>query len=122
VQTLGLPFPTKRPAEVLGEKALSQGHIDILVKEAIPFGVANKIVIEVKRDVGAEGDVTQLKRYVAELGNECAGAVLVAKRFRKNVVTAAKNAGIVLVNYRIEQWQSPLSYSEIADAIHLEAH
>ena len=38
--------------EVLGEKALPEGHVDILIKEAIPIGLSKKIVLEVKDGQG----------------------------------------------------------------------
>ena len=43
--------------EVLGEKALTQGHIDLLLKERTPKGTSNKIPIEVKTKGATPEDV-----------------------------------------------------------------
>ena len=119
VRALALPFPANVIAEVLGEKALSQGHIDILIKEAVPFGGAKKVVMEVKRETAAEKDLAQIERYVHEIGRECVGAVLVAKAFRKNVLARASETGVRLVGYSVDGWKTPLSYETLVNAIRL---
>ena len=43
--------------EVLGEKALAAGHVDILVKEATPMGIARKIILEVKTGLATLQDI-----------------------------------------------------------------
>ena len=67
--------------EVLSEKALVEGHVDILIKEAEPKGYSRSIVVEVKRGAARRGDFEQVVRYKAELGPECLAAVLIAKEF-----------------------------------------
>lgn len=61
--------------EVLGEKALPEGHIDILIKDSIPTGFSRTIIVEVKLKKAHPQDIVQLKNYVNELGNECAGGI-----------------------------------------------
>jgi|Deesub1362A_J573_1020465.scaffolds.fasta_scaffold02719_4 hypothetical protein len=61
IDQLDLNLPLKGDLEVLGEKALAEGHIDLLVKEAIPVGFSKKMIIEVKTSSGTIGDVTQVK-------------------------------------------------------------
>ncbi len=57
--------------EVLGEKALPEGHVDIFIKDAQPVGISRKIIIEVKISNANVYDVKQLKNYVNEIGSEC---------------------------------------------------
>jgi hypothetical protein len=72
--------------EVLGEKALPEGHIDILVKEAVPIGSSRKIILEVKMGKALDRDMEQLERYANELGTECISAILIAEDFSRSVV------------------------------------
>lgn len=87
--------------EVLGEKGLSYGHIDLLVKESVPIGRANKVAIEVKLRRGKAADVAQTKQYVDELGPECVGAALIAEDFERKAISGANADGIRLVRYQI---------------------
>lgn len=77
--------------EVLGEKALSEGHIDILIKEARPVGKTRKIILEIKTGRANPFDINQLENYLLEIGNECEGGVLIAKNFSKEVIKRGKN-------------------------------
>ncbi len=88
--------------EILGEKALSYGHIDLLIKESVPIGRASKVAIEVKLRKASESDVAQIKQYAEELGPECLGAALVAESFQKKAIRAAEANGIRLVKYRLD--------------------
>ena len=85
--------------EILGEKAFPEGHIDILIKEAVPIGIARKIIVEVKSRAAALKDLRQLKNYTEEIGSECIGAVLVSKRFSQLIIRHAKEAQIKLATY-----------------------
>ncbi|HEX2715356.1 MAG TPA: hypothetical protein VHM88_24515 [Candidatus Acidoferrales bacterium] len=69
--------------EILGEKALTQGHIDLLLKQRIPLGSALKIPIEVKMSWAQPDDLSQLRGYMDELG-ECPIGILVAADFSKH--------------------------------------
>ncbi|MDK2853107.1 MAG: hypothetical protein PWP49_55 [Thermococcaceae archaeon] len=71
--------------EILGEKALPAGHVDIFVKEKHPKGTSKKIVIEVKRNSAKTKDFNQLEQYMEELGKECVGGILIAKSFPKRL-------------------------------------
>lgn len=87
--------------EILGEKALTQGHIDLLVKQRVPIGSAVKLPIEVKTKRAQPEDLAQLRAYMDELLDECPLGVLVAADFNKNVVHEAKGLGIGLVRYAL---------------------
>lgn len=87
--------------EVLGEKALTQGHIDLLLKQRVPIGSALKIPIEVKTKKAQDKDIAQLRAYIDELQNECTTGVLIAADFAKQMVAKAADNGIRLVRYKL---------------------
>ena len=87
--------------EILGEKALTQGHIDLLLKQRVPIGSAVKLPIEVKTKRAQPEDLAQLRAYMDELLDECPMGVLVAADFNKKVVRDAKGFGIGLVRYAL---------------------
>ncbi len=86
--------------EVLGEKALTHGHIDLLLKQRIPLGSSLKIPLEVKMNRGQPRDVIQLRGYMDELG-ECATGVLIAADFGRDAASKAASLGIMLVRYAL---------------------
>jgi hypothetical protein len=86
--------------EVLGEKALPEGYVDILVKEARPKGEVKQIIIEVKLGRGTKSDVEQLNSYVGEIGEECLAGVLVAKHGPRKI--KVENGRIHLMGYEFE--------------------
>jgi len=104
--------------EILGEKALAEGHIDILIKEATPFGMSRKIVIEVKTGLARIQDVSQLKMYLNELGNECLAAVLIARDFSKKLLYEASREGISAFKYKLDIMDSdiPCTFDEIKES------
>ncbi len=107
--------------DVLGEKALSEGHIDIMIKEAIPIGLARKIIIEVKTGLAKLQDVSQLNVYMDELGNECISGILIAKEFSKKVLQEAQSKRIHVFSYRlgIMENQAPVTFNELKKDIRL---
>lgn len=100
--------------EVLGEKALPEGHIDILVKEAIPIGISRKVILEVKRGRGSKRDLEQLKNYLYELGSEAIGGVLIAREFPRRIASKLrmqKNGNLNVVKYNIKDFAMDESYT-----------
>ncbi|RKY91520.1 hypothetical protein DRQ15_04770 [candidate division KSB1 bacterium] len=85
--------------EVLGEKALPEGHIDILIKDCIPAGYTRKIIIEVKTGKANFGDIIQLEKYVTEVGDECVLGILIARGFPKKVWQKTENKRIKCFTY-----------------------
>jgi hypothetical protein len=93
--------------EVLGEKALPEGHVDVLIKEAIPIGLSKKVVLEIKMAKAHDKDLRQLEKYVDELGRECVNGILVAKEFSKSVIenTGMRNGtNLCLVKYSLSDF------------------
>ena len=103
--------------EILGEKALPEGHIDLLIKESIPIGLSRNIVIEVKLNKATEKDFEQLLFYIKEFGEECLSGVLIAKDFSKKGINKYPN--MVPVVYTINHFDNPKSFSELLDALNL---
>ena len=89
-----------RYLEVLGEKALPEGHVDILIKERTPIGKAKLIIIEVKSGRAYLRDLKQLEKYRAEIGSECIGACLIAKDFPRKIIKSENN--IKLLKYNLD--------------------
>ncbi|MFN4180530.1 MAG: hypothetical protein ACK4I8_09470 [Armatimonadota bacterium] len=108
--------------EALGEKALSHGHVDILIKDRVPIAQARKIAIEVKREHAQPRDLRQLRGYIDELGRECLGGVLIANSFSKSVVRLAPTLNICPVCYDLNlDWNSPRSFPEILASLTLRS-
>jgi hypothetical protein len=85
--------------EILGEKATTQGHIDLLLKQRVPIGSALEIPIEVKTKKSQPEDIVQLRGYMEELAGECPIGLLVAADFGKHMAAKAGENGISLVRY-----------------------
>ena len=96
--------------EALGEKALPEGHIDILIKDCIPAGYTRKIIIEVKTGKAKPQDVAQLATYVSEMGEECVLGVLIARDFPKKVQQESGNKGIKCFIYSFDQIDKTQKY------------
>jgi hypothetical protein len=103
--------------EVLGEKALPEGYVDILVKEARPKGEVRQIIIEVKLGRGTKSDVEQLNSYVDEIGEECLAGVLVAEHGPKKV--KVENERIHLMGYEFDgiDLRVPQTFDELLSKV-----
>jgi RecB family endonuclease NucS len=100
--------------EILGEKALTQGHIDLLLKQRVPLGSTLRIPIEVKTNRAESGDLAQLRSYMDELLDDCPIGVLVAADFNKQTVVKAGDNKISLVKYRLNtDLTKALTFEEI---------
>ena len=109
-----------RNLEVLGEKAIPQGHIDLLIKEATPKGTSQKVIIEVKTKNATERDLEQLRGYADEIGKECIAGVLISGGFSKKTI---KRFGVTLIPLEYSFREPGLdiaSFDEWKDNIRLE--
>lgn len=97
--------------EVLGEKALPEGHIDIIIKDCIPVGYTRKIIIEVKNKKANYQDIEQLGNYVNEIGTECLLGILVAQNFSQTILQRAHDKGIKCFIYSFGQINKTQTYS-----------
>jgi len=108
--------------EVLGEKAFPEGFVDILIKDAAPTGIARKIIVEVKTSAAQKKDLTQLKTYIEEIGEECISAILIAKSFPKTLVKKAQKEEIKLINYsfgELTDIRTPATFQELLSNLKL---
>lgn len=122
LRMLGLDDLDPDSLEVLGEKATSEGHVDILVKDRIPIALARKIIVEVKLHRARQDDLAQLANYRAEFGTECIASVLIAEGFPREVIREASHLGIHLIRYSINlEWNKPQSFAEILSGLTLSA-
>src|SRR5260370_22872128 len=107
--------------EILGEKALTQGHIDLLLKQRVPLGSALTIPIEVKTNRAQPEDVPQLRGYMHELPCECPFGMLIAATFNKRAMTSAPDKGIRLVRYKLNvDLEKTQAFEEIYQSLTLE--
>jgi hypothetical protein len=118
---LGLKEVAAGELEVLGEKALPEGHIDLLLKRRTPLGSSLKIPIEVKTKKAQPKDLDQLRRYMDEMHGECPAGILVAGDFNKQVTGNAKDANTRLVRYELncDLTKTP-TFEEIHEGLTLE--
>ncbi len=70
--------------EVLGEKALAEGFVDIFIKLKHPRGKNKYLLVEVKTHKAAKKDFEQLRKYMDEFDSEAVGGILIAKNFPKS--------------------------------------
>lgn len=107
--------------EILGEKAITQGHIDLLLKKRVPLGSALKIPIEVKTKKAQPKDLNQLLGYMRELEGDCPTGVLIAADFNKHLPAKATENGIALIRYAInvDLKRSP-TFEEIYETLELK--
>lgn len=107
--------------EILGEKATTQGHIDLLLKQRVPIGSALELPIEVKTKRGKPEDLVQLSGYMGELAGECPIGLLVAADFNKQTVAHAAERKIRLVRYAIRaDLEEAPTFEEIHQSLTLE--
>ncbi len=104
--------------EVLSEKALPEGHIDLLIKEAIPLGESKSIIIEVKTGKVRRKDFQQLYKYMQEFGPECLKAVLIGKDFSKKAIKEFEGI-ITPIVYEIETPKTPLTFGQLLETLEL---
>ena len=105
--------------EVLGEKALPEGFVDIFIKQKHPIGKNKYLLVEVKTGNTSKKDFRQLKGYIEEFGSEAIGGVLIAKNFPKSIPFKSK---ILPVRYlfRNMDTSSEYTYRQLLDILQLE--
>ncbi len=108
--------------EVLGEKALPEGFVDIFIKMKHPEGGNLYLVIEVKTGGARPQEAAQLESYINELGSECKGGVLIAKSFSKRTMADCKSKRILPVKYYFKNLdeEKEYAYEELLGSLRLE--
>jgi len=105
--------------EILGEKALPEGFVDIFIKLKHPAGRNKYILVEVKTGKAQRKDMNQLKNYLGEFSDEAIGGVLIAKDFPKRLPEESK---VLPVKYNFSQLNedSEYTYKELLNLLRLE--
>jgi len=104
--------------EALGEKALAEGHVDILLKETRSRGRTRQVIIEVKLGEASKTDMEQLRRYLIEIGEECIAAALIASKFPKRVLG---ERGIYFLGFRFKglDLKKPYTFEQLLSAVQI---
>ena len=105
--------------EVLGEKALPEGYVDIFIKLRHPAGVNKYLLVEVKGGKAQKKDLDQLTGYLNEFGDEAIGGILIAREFSRSIVNSSR---ILPVKYYFENLDplSEYTYRELLDLLRFE--
>lgn len=105
--------------EVLGEKALPEGFVDLFIKLKHPAGKNKYILGEVKTGRVQKKDLAQCSRYFNEFGEDAAGALLIAREFPKNPPDEAK---IIFIKYWFDQLDksNEYTYDQLMEKLRLE--
>ncbi|MFH1065325.1 MAG: hypothetical protein V1734_02355 [Nanoarchaeota archaeon] len=105
--------------EILGEKALPEGHIDLLIKESVPIGISKQLVVEVKLHTATLKDFEQINNYLELLGDECICGVLIANKFSKKIT--GKFPRIIPIVYSLSNFENiTKSFNELLDGLCLK--
>ena len=120
-EKIELPY-SPRKFEVVSEKALPEGHIDLLIKDKQPEGISRKIIIEVKTGRALAKDILQIEKYMEELKEECKRGVLVAKSISRKLVKIASSKNIFCFEYDFSNLKNSKCYTfkELLKNIKLE--
>ena len=119
LEGMNLSELAEKRLEILSERALERGYVDLLIKEAEPEGIMNQIVIEVKRGAAKENDVKQLRRYMEEIGEECVAGAIIAEALSRNI--AQSNRGIHFWRYVFNETnlEEPHTFEELLSGIRI---
>ncbi|ASJ13396.1 PDDEXK family nuclease [Thermococcus thioreducens] len=110
---------TPEEFEVLGEKALPEGYVDIFIKLRHPRGTNKYLPVEVKTGKAQSKDLGQLMGYINEFSNETVGGILIAKDFPRSILN---NPKILAVRYYFKDIDpsEEYSYEELLKMLTLE--
>ncbi|NJE62005.1 hypothetical protein [Thermococcus sp. 21S7] len=105
--------------EVLGEKALPEGYVDLFIKLKHPTGSNKYLLVEVKTGKAQRKDLEQLRRYLREFTSETVGGLLIAKDFSKSTIGHSE---ILPVRYNFKNLDisAEYSYEELLKMLELE--
>jgi len=104
--------------EVLGEKALPEGFVDMVIKHKHPEGQDKLLLVEVKTGTATSKDVAQISNYLHILGEDAVGGILVARKFPKKACEQLPQH-IHLVKYSFENTEKGGIYDASALLNHL---
>ena len=105
--------------EILSEKALPEGFVDIFIKLKHPTGLNKYLLVEIKTGRAQKKDFKQLRDYINELGEEAVGGVLIARDFPKS---PPKDQRILIARYYFSNldYELEYSYKQLLDLLNIE--
>jgi hypothetical protein len=107
--------------EVLGERALERGYVDLLIKEIKSEGEPKEVVIEVKRDTASVADLKQLQEYMEEIGESCIAGVIIANKISRKLVRQTTDEKFHFYRYYFDlDLSQPRQFDEIRSRIFIE--
>jgi len=120
IDLMGMAHHSADEFEILGEKALPEGFVDIFIKLKHPVGSNKYILVEIKRGKAQSKDLRQLEGYISEFGQEAVGGLLIAKELPKRNIM--KKSNIVMLRYSFPSLdaEKEYSYAELLEKLQLE--
>ena len=107
-----------RNVEILGERALPEGHVDLLIRDSEPVGRATNVPIEVKLNRCSEDDLEQLTGYIRQLEPECPGGVLLAETIPRDFETP-NNVKVVRTSFEGLDMGTQQQFQDMLDSLRL---
>lgn len=107
-----------RDVEILGERALPEGHVDLLIRDSEPVGRATNIPIEVKLNRCSEEDLKQLAGYIEQLEPESPGGILLAETIPREFETP-ENVVTVRASFEGIDMGNPQPFEDMLEALQL---
>ncbi len=105
--------------EALGEKAIPEGLIDLLLKDASPAGRSKEFVIEVKRKKATRANLAQLEDYLTILGPNCDGGVLISEPTQRPIQSRIVNLKLAKFWFDTPNTTQPMPADELLAALRL---
>ncbi|MCW3132033.1 MAG: hypothetical protein N2V73_04890 [Candidatus Methanospirare jalkutatii] len=105
--------------EILGEKALPEGFVDIFIKLKHPQTSNIYLLVEVKTGKVSMKDFLQLQNYMSEFGDECKGGILIAKDFPRRI-NIPNNIMAMKYSFENMDWESEYAFEELFNMLNLE--
>lgn len=119
VEMTGFSELLDREIEVLGERALPEGHLDLVLKDANPVGESLQLPIEVKLNRCNDSHLEQLRGYIDQLKPECPGGVLLAETIPRDF-DVPEDVSLVRAEFDGLDMGKPQTLAAMEDALSLQ--
>ena len=99
LSAIGLTEMASYSLEVLGETALPEGQVDVVVKLTDAAEDSELVAIEVKKERASKKDVEQLRQYMDTIETRGRGGALVARAFAAAAIRHGREASLNMFTY-----------------------
>ena len=99
LSTMGLTEMASCSLEVLGETALPEGQVDVVVKPVGDAEGSELVAVEVKKERASKKDVEQLRQYMNTIETKGLGGALIARAFAATAVCHSREMGLNMFTY-----------------------